>query len=571
MEKEGLRDTLGNAQGALAAYRSAIDDLMELLGLPDRQDAAGLSRLLGIGECAVLAPDIGDVAISEFRSATVRSGLKDLVSNGEQWRMLRVSHNHLVTDEGWDADVGCAIDTLVGFEDSVWLKPSRIDGSIDALDKAARLLAELIEDANRLAAHLALGERHDFAGLSAMRGLAGHVAERPDVDGFNLMPLRSELTRSEIQALADAGRARIELQDEFSVALTPTAWDEDVLETRNTIDRLGDKWWRLLSGRYRRSRTNVASLCRGEIPSEKERQLRLLGAIIEAQRLATECRRYSANGAEVFGSRWRSEETDFRVVGAVVDWAMEMFDGIASGRFNRTDVLALRHSADIPTTSQLIERLDASLNAFTLHQADVAKSHSIDNVLALSALDDIGEHSFDALGQNLSNSIGTAQAVRKALSDLSNISRFGNSDDVEHLVSIAQRIEEEQGLRNAITSSISATSKFLGPKARGLESDWERIERIRVWCVDLFDAVNDGSVDISDIEKIKNDFDAKEVSAATEKLKEVAKEHGTRLRNLQKDLEYDLATQTANDIGGNDLAKVATDAQAELIMGSGLR
>ena len=140
LQKEELRDTLGNAQGALAAYRSAIDDLTELLGLPERQDADGLSRLLGIGERAVVAPDIGGVAISEFRSKTVRSGLKALVSKGEEWRALRVSHKHLVTDEGWDADVGWAIDTLVGFEDSIWLKPSQIDGSIDALKKAAPVI-----------------------------------------------------------------------------------------------------------------------------------------------------------------------------------------------------------------------------------------------------------------------------------------------------------------------------------------------------------------------------------------------------------------------------------------------
>ena len=35
----------------------------------------------------------------------------------------------------------------------------------------------------------------------------------------------------------------------------------------------------------------------------------------------------------MFGSHWHSEETDFRVVGPVVDWAMEMYDGIDFGPF----------------------------------------------------------------------------------------------------------------------------------------------------------------------------------------------------------------------------------------------
>ncbi len=565
LEKEDLRDTLAEARTSLTTYRSAIENLTSLLGLSDRQEAESLSHLMRIGERASVAPDISGANLGEFRSMPIRSKLKHLVSKGQEWEKLRLSHGHLVADEGWDADVGWAIDTLVGFEGSGWLKPSKIQGSIDALKEAARLLDKLIEDADRLAQHLGLAERNDPTTLLAMRNLAGHVAERPDVGGFNLLPLRSESTRSEIQALTDAGRSRTELQDEFSVALTTKAWDEDVLETRNAIDHLGDKWWRVLSGRYRRSHKRVASLCRGEIPSEKEGQLRLLDAIIEAQRLAMECRRHSANGAEVFGSRWQSEETDFRLVGPVIDWAVEMHDGIDSGRFNRTDVFALHHDADVPTTFQLIERLNASLDALNVHLGEVANSYSINGVLLLSGLNDNGGVSFASLRQNLTNRIGIAYAVNKALNHLTNVSRFGNSDDVERLVDIARRIEDEQGLRNAITSSISATSKFLGPKARGLESDWKQIERIRAWCSALFDAVSDGIVDLSDVEMMRNDFDVNEVSIATKSLKEAAEEHERRVRNLQKTLEYGLASQSGDKPVGRYLARVATDVQAKLM------
>ena len=565
LEKEDLRGAMADARNSLSAYRSAVGDLTNLLGLLDRHDARSLSSLTGIGECASAAPDIGGVNVRDFCSAKVRSKLKDLVSNGEVWRKLRLSHDHLVADEGWDADVGWAIDTLVGFEDSSWLKPSKIDGSIDALQKTAKLFDKLIEDAERLARHLGLGERHDLAALHAMGRLATHVAERPDVDGFNLLPLRSELTRSEIQTLTDAGRARIGLQDDFRLALMSTAWDEHVLETRETIDQLGDKFWRAFSGRYRRSRKRVALLCRGEIPSEKVRQLRLLDSIIEAQRLAAECKRYSANGAEVFGSRWRSEDTDFRVVGPVIDWAMDLYDGIDSGRFSRNDVFVLRHDADIPTTFQLIERFDASLDALTGHLGDVAKSYSIDGVLVLSGLGESSAFSFDSLRQNLLNRIGVAHAVKKALSHLSGISRFGNSDDVERLISIARKVEEEQGLRDTITLTISATSSFLGPKALGLESDWEQIERIRAWCANLFNAVNGGAVDISDVERIRDDFNVKEVSVATNKLKEAAKEHRMRVGNLQKSLGYALESQLNKKPAVHGLAGIATDLQAELM------
>ena len=565
LEKEDLRSDLAEARGTLRRYRSAAGDLSVLLGLPDRHDSKGLSRLIGIGERASAAPDVNGVSISEFPPENDKSLLEDLVSNGEEWRKSHLSHDHLVADGGWDADVGWAIDTLIGFEDSRWLKPSKIDGSIDALEKIGQLFDKLVEDANRLADHLELSERNGFADVSAMRRLAGHISERPDVDGFNLLPLRSELTRSEVQTLTDAGRARTELQDEFSVALTPGAWEEDVTETRNTIYQLSDKFWRLLSGRYRRSRKKLASLCRGEIPSDKDRQLRLLNAIIETQRLAIECRRYSANGSEIFGTRWRSEDTDFRVVGPAVDWAMDMYDGIDSGRFNRADVFALRHDADIPTTFQLIERFDKSLDGLTVYVDEVANSYSIDGVLLLSGLSDSSAFSLDSLRQNLLNRIGVAHAVKKALSHLGSISRFGNSDDVKRLISIARRVEEEQRLREAITSSISATSSFLGPKARGLESDWEQIERIRVWCEDLFDALIDRRVDISDVKQIRNDFDVKKVSMATNKLNEAAKEHWVRVGNLQKSLEYALESQLNEELSVHGLANIATDVQAALM------
>ncbi len=543
VEKEDLRTTLSVARRSLNAYRSAIDDLTGLLGLQDRDDDKGLSSLLRIGERASEAPDISGVKIGDFRSELVRSCLQSLVSNGDEWHELRVSHRHLITDEGWDADVGWAIDTLAGFEDSRWLKPSHIDKSIDLLVETAKLFEKLIEDANRLARHLGLGERTDFASINAMRGLSSHVAERPELSGFNLLPLRSELTCSDIQALTDAGRARTDLRDEYSVSLTAGAWDEDVLETRNAIEELGDKFWRLLSGRYRRSRRKMASLCRSDMPSGKERQLRLLDVIVESQRLTNECKSYTANGAVVYGAHWRSDETDFRVVGPVVDWAMEMHDGIDSGRFSRTDVFEVDHDVDVATTYQLIERFDASLDALKVQLTEVAATYSIEGVILLSGLEDSAAFSFDSLRQNLSNRIGIACAVKKASVHLGNISRFGNSDDVERLIAIARAIETEQGLRNAITSSISATSSFLGTKARGLESDWGQIESIRAWCVDLFEGVKDGTIDVSDVEQLHSDFNVNEVSVAAEKLKRCVAEHRERIAKLQETLRYDHASR----------------------------
>ena len=564
VEKEGLRDTLADARRSLNAYRSAIEDLTELLGLQDRHDNQGLACLSTLGEYAAKAPDIRGVRISEFRSELVESNLKSLVSNGEEWRKLTVSHNHLVTDEGWDADVGWAIDTLVGFEDSKWLKASKIDGSIDALDKTGQLFDKLVEDANCLAQHLKLGERTDFTGANALHRLACHVAERPDVEGLNLSPLRSELTRSDIQSLTDAGRARIELRDEFSVALTAGAWDEDVSETRNAIEDLGDKFWRLLSGRYRRSRKKVASLCRGEMPSGKERQLSLLDAIIEGQRLANVCRTYAANGAVVYGPHWRSEETDFRVVGPVVDWALAMYDGIDSGRYIRADVVALDCHADVPTTYQLVERFDASLDALKVHLTEVAASHAIDGVILLSGLNGSTAFSFDSLRQNLLNRVGIAHAVKKASTHLGNISRFGNADDVERLINIARTIEEEQGLRNAITSSISSTSSFLGPMARGFDSDWGHIEKIRNWCVDLFERVKDGTIDVTDVEQLRNDFEAREVSVAAEELKRCAEEHRACVTKLQRALKYCPRPRHEEKQSNSELASANVDAQTAL-------
>ena len=565
VEKEDLRDALAATRRSLNAYRSAIEELTNLLSLRDRHDDKGLSCLMRIGEFASEAPDIKGVKLSDFSSELVRSNLKSLVSSGEKRRELRVSRGHLVTNEGWDTDVGWAIDTLVSFEDSRWLKPSQIDRSIDALEKAAQLFDKLVEDANHLARHLGLDERADFASASAMHDLALHVTESPDVEGLNLSPLRFGSTRSDIQALIDAGRARIELRNEFDVALMPGAWDEDVSETRNAIRDLGDRFWRLLSERYRRSRKKMASLCRGDIPNGKERQLRLLDAIVEAQRLTSDCRRYTANGAAVFGSHWRSEDTDFRNVGPAVDWAMEMHDGVESGRFSPADVFALRHEVDIATTYQLVDRFDASLDALTVHLAEVASSYSIDEVLLLSGLNDSGAFPFDSLRQNLVNRIGVAHEVKKASIHLGNVSRFGNSDDVGRSIGIGRTIEEEQELRNAITASISMTINFLGPKARGLDSDWSHVERIRVWCAGLFEGVKDGAIDISDVEELRDDFDAKSVKVATERLKRSAEQHREQVENLQQTLRYDLGILQGDKVPMRDLADVDTGIQAVLL------
>ena len=87
--------------------------------------------------------------------------------------------------------------------------------------------------------------------------------------------------------------------------LIPEAWRQNVLEIRQMLAAYGNKRWRIFSGKYRRSRNELTGLCSQQLPKTQDAQLRIVDAILEAQRERPHLEKIQELGQKLFGTRWQ--------------------------------------------------------------------------------------------------------------------------------------------------------------------------------------------------------------------------------------------------------------------------
>ena len=146
--------------------------------------------------------------------------------------------------------------------------------------------------------------------------------------------IRSHLwveARERVEMLLQTGQQHQKLQARYEDVLIPEAWDQDLLETRQTLNRLARKWWRGCSGEYRRARNHLDGLCKGSGPRGAERQLELVDAVLEANRLRRNLRELETVGRELFGIHWRGERSDWSQLATVINWVASLHASIAEG------------------------------------------------------------------------------------------------------------------------------------------------------------------------------------------------------------------------------------------------
>ncbi|HLK65432.1 MAG TPA: DUF3320 domain-containing protein [Bryobacteraceae bacterium] len=151
---------------------------------------------------------------------------------------------------------------------------------------------------------------------------AQYLMEAPPLAGCDLRAEVWSQREPEIRRGLSAGRRHRDLHLRFDAALRPEAWSKDVSEIRQDIADLGNRWWRVFSGRWRRAQRSLASLSSGPTPREPERQLTLLDAITEAASCAQRVSHSSSFLSALFGLSWKELDSDWDLLDAQANWIM---------------------------------------------------------------------------------------------------------------------------------------------------------------------------------------------------------------------------------------------------------
>lgn len=236
------------------------------------------------------------------------------------------------------------------------------------LDQARQAAEALALQAAALADLLGLKAPEYRSEAETLLEAARRVQSAPDLSGMR-PDAREWFTRGEeVLRLPEAVRRYKEVRAEYGDTLIPEAWEQDLLEVRESLAAYGDKWWRIASKNYREAARRVEGLCSGEPVKEPEDKLDLVDAVLEAQRLKAEIEQNGTLGSAAFGDRWQAERSGAEELKGAADFLVTLHRAVADDELPEDVIRALERG---PDPGALDERIRSLLQRLEQHESTV--------------------------------------------------------------------------------------------------------------------------------------------------------------------------------------------------------
>ena len=192
------------------------------------------------------------------------------------------------------------------------------------------------------------------------------AADAPDLVGVDHRhPAWLDRAESLVGA-ANAISTLTDLHDDYDRLLTPTAWEAAVEPYRHPIRTWGRRWLRFCSGAYRRACNGLRDLCRDTLPADGAKQLAIVEAILEAQRLDETVDASRDLLSHLLPDRMVDRDaTRRRRLAETVSWLNKLHADRASGKLEATVHEILDHALDRTTLQDHAERCRIAMEAFS--------------------------------------------------------------------------------------------------------------------------------------------------------------------------------------------------------------
>jgi hypothetical protein len=199
-----------------------------------------------------------------------------------------------------------------------------------------------------------------------MADTASFAATAPDLRGVDASIPAWFAHEMELSRVLQAGKANAEIRRQYSGLLRPEVWDRDVVELRREVDRLGSKWWRFFSGRWKELRREVEAMCIGSAPRDRSGMLHLLDGIIEAGASATVIESADAWIGTLYGPTWRKASSDWDFLERLASWSLEAQRRVEAGALAAWCLDSAVLAVDRSRLSKIASELRESVGAFNV-------------------------------------------------------------------------------------------------------------------------------------------------------------------------------------------------------------
>lgn len=213
-----------------------------------------------------------------------------------------------------------------------FFSPIEQSSANDALQLAGSHLYALQSAAAALSERLMLTQPATLADVDVVCRAARRAAEAPRLEGVQLSTGEWQSRRDVIRELLDAGERMTTCRSKHDSQLIDAAWEQDLLEVRQSLLAYGEKWWKIFSGRFRAARTRLQGLAREALPKTNAGMLELVDSVLTYQQNKKVYDQHEALGSALFGAQWQRQKTDWAVLERLSAWVIKLHDDLGNGQ-----------------------------------------------------------------------------------------------------------------------------------------------------------------------------------------------------------------------------------------------
>jgi very-short-patch-repair endonuclease len=259
----------------------------------------------------------------------------------------------------------------------------------ESLDLTIAQLKRIESASIQLAERLGLMQPVTLADVRVVCRAARRAAEAPKLTGVQLSTDTWQSRRDAIRELVEAGQRMSFLQAQHAEALIEHAWEQDLLTERQHLTHYGEKWWRVFSAKYRRTRARLQGLCKGSLPKDNTACLGLVDAILHFQQRKRTYDQYASLGEALFGAQWNQQRSDWEVLSRLSEWIITLYDDLGRGELPSGIVDFLAGHPDAGGLGEAIEPIEQAVEVLcvnlyrVLEQLELSQQYSAGELLAL--------------------------------------------------------------------------------------------------------------------------------------------------------------------------------------------
>ena len=227
-----------------------------------------------------------------------------------------------------------------------------------AIAAARETVVALKNSSDQLARHLKLSVPETCDGVKDVIRIAYYVLNAPDLTGVAVASTEWGTQGGDLEIGINAGERLSELHNAHDPMLIPEAWDQNVLEIRQMLAAYGNKRWRIFSGKYRSSRNELAGLCAQQLPKAQDAQLRMVDAILEAQRKRPHLEKIQELGQTLFSTRWQEQASDWVQLREINKYLSALHKSVGANDLPEAVVAYLASNPDLDMLKSLVATVE---------------------------------------------------------------------------------------------------------------------------------------------------------------------------------------------------------------------